>query len=313
MGGSEADALVLEVVLAPEESQGAIPTGLKVGDILEVTSLETPAGLEPLAFRYRESIRSQWPDEYRFQALRRAWQVCVSDGFGEKAEPLVLQLASRQEDRTIECVQLDLEDAQAAASYAHRFNLYQGQYAKENAAMAGNEQIPQVKVAAAVGCKVMSSHMPAMIPVGAHCSLSAYPYREISKLVFTGSEDFLEMAQTFFHHVTFSSGGKELVCDIQGFEERDGSLLLLDPCVLRTQKMTVGGLVAGAVAGKAGVAEEHASSNCLGPSTTSMRDVFDKLHPKCGQLCKVFDPHRGSVKRTFGVCGVDVTTCGLGR
>mmetsp|Transcript_35820 Transcript_35820/g.65025 ORF Transcript_35820/g.65025 Transcript_35820/m.65025 type:complete len:336 (+) Transcript_35820:38-1045(+) len=314
--GAEEEAMVLEVLqTSADDSAGARPSGFMVGDELYVRKLESPNGFEPLGFRYRENVRSSWPDDYRFQATRRAWQAMIAGGLTQKDSACILQMASRQEERTLDCAALDLEDAKCASSYAHRFNLYHRKLAAD-AGMANEEPMPSIKVAAPVACRVRKSSLPALLPVGATCTLTVYPSKEVSKFVFNGSEDFLEMAQAFFHHAAFSSGGKELVCDIQGWEEEDGSLLLVDPCILRADKVSIGGLVAGAVAGKTApeIEDEQVTVDCLAPAAArvSAADKFDQLHPKCAQLCKAFDPKRSSVQRKAGVCGVDVM-CGFGK
>eukprot|EP00913_Durusdinium_trenchii_P030116 g28220.t1 len=130
----------------------------------------------------------------------------------------------------------------------------------------------------------------------------------VKKFVFDGTQDFLELAQAFFHHAAFSSGGKELVCDLQGLEQEDGSLLLIDPCILRANaKMTMAHLLKGAVREDRGFGE----AACLGPISPAA-EIFERLHPKCAPMCKAFDPHRSSVKQKLGVCGLDVT-CGLAK
>eukprot|EP00931_Biecheleriopsis_adriatica_P014114 TRINITY_DN11575_c1_g1_i1.p1 TRINITY_DN11575_c1_g1~~TRINITY_DN11575_c1_g1_i1.p1 ORF type:complete len:338 (-),score=56.78 TRINITY_DN11575_c1_g1_i1:88-1101(-) len=312
--GDSEDGFVLEVLRTDvDDSQAAKPSGFKVSDQLVIPILETPPGLEPLGFRYRDAIRAKWPDDYRFQSIRRSWRALVAQGLsGHQA--CVLQMASNQEERTSACVSLDLEDAKTAASYAHRFNLYNSQHAMQTG-MAGDDPLPRIKVAAPVSCRILKSSLPALIPVGAYCTLTPYAEKEVKKFVFDGSEDFLEMAQAFFHHAAFSSGGKELVCDIQGVEEEDGSLLLIDPCVLHAAKTSVGGLIKGAVANATAekqAQDQQASLSCMVPDVPSSADHFDALHPRCAQLCKAFDPQRKSVTRKLGVCGIDVT-CGLGK
>lgn len=156
-----------------------------------------------------------------------------------------------------------------------------------------------MKVATPVACRVLKSSMPSLLPVGSTCLLTAYSEPEVRKFLFDGSEDFLELAQAFFHHVAFSSGGKELMCDLQGFEGDDGSLLLIDPCIWRSELLTVGALLAQAV--------KTGADKVPGPSP----ERFDKLHPKCTSLCQAFDPQRKSIKRNTGICGMGAT-CGLG-
>jgi len=298
---NETEELVLEILnTSADNSKGARPSGLKEAQQLQVVSLKTPAGLEPLGFRYRDEVRSTWPDDYRFQASKRSWQVRFADG----PEAYVLQMASRNEERTADAVALDLEDSLLVSSYAHRFNLYSREHAREAGFV---DHVPSIKVAAPVACRVLKTNLPAILPIGATCTLFPYEDREVKKFVFDGSEDFLELAQAFFHHAAFSSGGKDLVCDIQGVEEEDGSLLLIDPCVLRANRLTVGTLLKGA-AQRAN--DNYGEAACLGPVLTPASQKFDALHPKCAPLCKAFDPYRSSVKSKVGVCGLDVS-CGL--
>eukprot|EP00913_Durusdinium_trenchii_P017584 g16525.t1 len=91
----------------------------------------------------------------------------------DHAEGLVLQIATRNEERSLEAAPTSLtskppfrrtwEDSRLAASYAHRFNLY----SREHARQAGfDDNIPSIKVAAPVACRVVKSHMPALLPIG---------------------------------------------------------------------------------------------------------------------------------------------------
>merc|ERR1711920_709165 len=117
---------------------------------------------------------------------------------------------------------------------------------------------------------------------------------------------YLEMPHVFFHHAAFSSSSKHVVCDIQGVDTEDGNFLLIDPVILRSEQPTVTDVL-GAIVDKAGDAVQ---ANNADASTSASR--FDKLHPRCGQLCKGFDPHRRSAKQKAGVCGL-TSNCGLGR
>lgn len=305
--GGVDQALVLRVMRAPiEESLGARLSSYVVDDELEITRLETVAGLEVLGLRHNDQVRSRWPTTYRFQAPRRSWHATVNSGsrLGRRPEACLLQLALHPEDRTLEHVELDLQDAKDAASYAHRFSQYQRQRAAEGD-MLDAESLPAIKVAAPVACQVISSCYPAMIPVGAACTLTPYPWLEVTKLVFSGSEEFMELPQAFFHYAAFASNGKQLVCDIQGVEDDNGNFVIVDPCVLRAELPQVADLVGGALPGLSALAKGAIDN---GPSL----ERFDALHPRCAQLCKAFDPQRGSVKRNVGVCGIG-GTCGLGR
>lgn len=294
----DSQELVLEVLsTAADQSQGARPSRLKEAQMLQVISLKSPSGLEPLGFRYRDEVRSLWPDEYRFQASKRAWQVHLAQA--DRPEGFVLQMASRNQERTADAVALDMEDSLKVSSYAHRFNLYSREHAREAGFV---DHIPKIEVAAPVACRVVKTYLPALLPVGAVCMLFPYADKEVKKFVFDGTEDFLELSQAFFHHAAFSSGGKELLCDLQGVEEEDGSLLLIDPCILHGNKVTVGNLLKGAVR-----EDNYGEAACLGPVVSPALQKFDVLHPKCAPLCKAFDPHRSSVKSKVGVCGLDIS------
>lgn len=284
----DSQELMLEVLsTAADQSQGARPSRLKEAQMLQVISLKSPSGLEPLGFRYRDEVRSLWPDEYRFQASKRAWQVHLAQA--DRPEGFVLQMASRNQERTADAVALDMEDSLKVSSYAHRFNLYSREHAREAGFV---DHIPKIEVAAPVACRVVKTYLPALLPVGAVCMLFPYADKEVKKFVFDGTEDFLELSQAFFHHAAFSSGGKELLCDLQGVEEEDGSLLLIDPCILRGNKVTVGNLLKGAVR-----EDNYGEAACLGPVVSPALQKFDVLHPKCAPLCKAFDPHRSSANR----------------
>lgn len=323
--------LVLRVVRAPiEDSRGARITGYKRGALLKVETFQTEHGFEALGWRFREKNRCQWPPSYRFQVPKRSWRAVVvpDDGVGNE-QACLLQMPSDAEHRTLENAELDLDDARVAAVYAQRFNLNQLQAicgapapaeadAPEVAAdapvasspdyllaaAADHSSIPTVHVAAPVACEVMVSGYPSMVPVGTVCTLTPYVEKEVQKFVFDGcSDEFSELPQAYFHYAAFSSGGKEYVCDIQGVEEDDGSFLFVDPCVLRANLPTVRDLI-GVVAN----VECEASKN--GPTV----ERFDALHPRCGEACKAFDPHRRSAMRNgkVGMCGTGVT-CGFGR
>jgi len=300
--------LVLRVFCAPVEgSPGARPSGFKHGNELCVTRLGTPPWLDVLAWRYREKMRARWPQSYRFQTFKRAWHALVlskggADGKGAP-QSCVFQLAARSEHRTRANVDLDLEDAKTAASYAHRFNLFMQQH---HGGEAG-DALPIVKVAAPVGCEVIASSYPAMIPMGTHCTLTAYPAAELRKFVFAGDEAFMELPQAYFHYVAFASSGKQLVCDIQGSHEDDGHMLFVDPCVWQADPRGVSDLVAAVMP-----QNEHSNSQDMETRAQTSAAYFDAVHPKCPQLCKAFDPIRGSSKLAAGTCNMGVT-CDLGR
>jgi len=304
-GGGD-DAMVLKVFSAPvEESLGALLSGFKPGDELLVERIEAPHWLDPIGARFGERVRSRWPQGPRFQATRRSWSAVVSTGKGWERREMacILQMTVNPDMRTRENVELDLRDAKDTCSYAHKFNLaHQQGFGKEGDAAPVGEDVRGVRVAAPVGCEVVSTCYPAMIPVGSACTLAVYPATEVRKFVFDGSEDFLELGQAFFHHAAFSSNGKEYVCDLQGVDDDDLGLILVDPCVLRSAPPEMMHIVGAVAPGAVGLPQAH------GPTG----ELFDALHPKCSCLCKAFDPGRRSAKRNVGVCGVG-GNCGLGR
>jgi len=303
-------ALVLRVAAAPiEASCGAYTSSFSVGEQLCIEKLDTLPGLEPLSFRFRERDRASWPSSHRFQSLRRTWRVNVVGTASKR--PCVLQMTIVPVMRTLDNVDLDIDDARDSISYATRFNLHQQRQQEAE----GGDTPPCLRVAAPVACTVLHTSFPAMIPVGTACTLIPYPLMEVQKYVFDGSEDFQELPQAYFHYAAFASNGKEMVCDIQGGELDTGDFLLIDPCVLRTELPKVSDLVhAVAVNAVAAATSERAgttgasSSRALGPTA----ERFDALHPRCAQVCRGFDPQRRSVKRNAGACGMIGGACGLG-
>lgn len=198
-------------------------------------------------------------------------------------------------------VDLDIADAADTASYAHNFNNYQQQRLKTlGDAQPSGEAFPKVLVAAPIGCQVIKSNYPAMIPVGSFCTLAPYSATEVFKYIFDGTEDFFEILQVFFHHAAFSASGKQLICDVQGVDTSKGDLLLVDPCVLRESMPSLSTVV--------GTVTQQAQSQPSATADCARR--FDRLHPRCSQICHEFDPQRKSAKRNLGCCGVNAT-CGL--
>jgi hypothetical protein len=321
--GTDSLEVVLKVVHAPiDDTRGARLSGYEVGEELKVIKLSTIDGLDPLGWRYREKFREQWPQSYRFQASKRCWQVRVtSDSSLGPEQVCLLQMSSSTDDRTLEHVQLDVDDARVAAVYAQRFNRHQLQALDavsepqgpqenptfESIEFASHDQVdqsgmPSIKVAAPVACEVVHSGYPSMVPVRTFCTLTPYAEKDVQKFVFDSqSDEFLELPQAYFHYAAFSSNGKEYVCDIQGVQDDDGSFLIVDPCVLKAGLPTVRDLVGVATNG-------NVPGELSGSGPTAER--FDALHPKCTQACKVFDPHRRSAMRNkAGMCGMG--TCGM--
>lgn len=315
---SSNETLVLRVTYKTEqcdetEARGSRFVQCVPGETLVVRNLDTPIGFEPLSWRYRDASKRLWPGSYRFQVTRRSWRCEALGDHGRGAsQACVLQMASRPDERTESNAQLDVEDAELAASYAHRFMLHQ-------LSVSGGEQTCSLKVAVPVVCEVIKSCLPALVPVGSFCTLASYSATEVQKFVFDGSEPFLEIPQVFFHHAAFSSSGKHFVCDIQGEEDDDGTWVLVDPCVLRAEMPTVAGIVGAAAGGTRRDTEDTDREGNVASCGIDLTDGrasngpsaarFDTLHPRCPELCKAFDPHRKSCKRNGGACGI---SCGLG-
>lgn len=307
-------ALTLRVVEVPAGLEADDrPAGAmgKVGAELQVATLDTPAGIDPLTWRYRDGVRQLWPKSYRFQTSRRSWFVKAmgQDDRGYfRPQGCVLQMASAPDERTHQNAASDLEDAVATAAYARRFNDHQKEH-------SGGDAMPRIKAAIPVVVEVVSTGYPSLVPTGSICTLTAYPEPEVHKYVFDGRDEFVELPQAFFHYVLFASGGKEFACDLQGMQDDDGDVLLIDTCLLRTKLPTVGDLVSsvasvGATPSTAGASrgDQKLFGTGLGYNTS---ERFNVLHPQCGPVCKAFDPHRHCSKQKAGMCGTSCA-CGLG-
>lgn len=306
--------LLLRVDVATiRESMGTVLCPFSLTDELVVEALEKSPGFEPLTWRqarcsqqvYRaaedgsqNSKRLAWPEGPRWTAPQRFLRAKINKHW------FIMQVAVNPEDRTMEHAKAVIEDAKDAAAYAHRFNA-------ELARMAGAEMetgmgddggMPRVQVCAPVGCSVLRPGLLSnLVNPGNVVVLTPYPAVEIRKFVFDGTEDFLELPQAFFHYVAWLSGGAEFVYDLQGFEGDDGDIWLADPCFMKAPRPGVGDIFA-----PLGGSQQSRDD---GPS----QERFDMLHPRCGPLCKGFDPQRKGIKARH-VCGMGVKgACGLGR
>lgn len=284
------------------------------------TEFEKVKGWDPLRARFERSAmeragvlytnhasqtnvgpKHQWPQGYRFNTPRRFWRckaICQDGQGGFQEHVCMVIIADAPEDRTHANIEADLKDAADVASYCSRFNKQLRKQFGENGG------VPGVLVCAPVGCEVIKCCDQQFASPGEAITIIPYPFAEIKKFLFDGSEDFLEVPQAFFHHAAWLSNCNEFVCDLQGVEDDDGNVILVDPCVVRTPKATVGDLLstlAPSIAGKENVPQVA--------SDTSSSERFDALHPRCSQLCKVFDPHRRSAcgKRH---CGLNIS-CGV--
>lgn len=307
--------LALRVVSVPiDESLGTRVLPCNFGEEITVEKLERIKAYDPLLWRFEKSAKERasanskptplnipWPQGYRCSVPRRYWKATVSGVTGKVPmlqQTLLLAAAASPQERTAENCELDLQDCKDAALYAHRFNMHSSTNGGDSYVAEGG--LPGVKVCAPVGCQVLASVVPQLIAAGDIITLIPYPCNEVKKFIFDGSEDFLELPQAFFHHVAFTSGGREMVVDLQGLEDEEtGDVLLVDPCVLRSGAPTAGDVLSTLTP----TLTKKAPG--VGPSP----ERFDLLHPKCSQMCKAFDPNRrGGAPRNN--CGVGFA-CGL--
>lgn len=326
--------LMMRVTGAPiQDSLGAKCSHLQPGEEFAVVKLETLKEFDILRWRYPPDMTGipgqqrsysgarasatkagrappmDWPASYRFMVPRRSWRVTIvsqdSEG-GTACETCVLQMAASPQERTARNVELDLIDAKDACSYAHRFNLHQMHSCDPSATAAEAADMPGIRVAAPIACEVLGSGLQGLIVAGDHCTVTPYASTDVQKFVFDGSEDYHELPQAYFHYSAFASGGREFVCDIQGFEEDDGNFTLIDPVMLRAARATVTDLLATVMPKPAAGSAE--------PKTGPSVERFDALHPRCGQMCKVFDPQRrgATMKNACGPGGIMSVACGLG-
>eukprot|EP00927_Polykrikos_kofoidii_P057291 TRINITY_DN51407_c0_g1_i1.p1 TRINITY_DN51407_c0_g1~~TRINITY_DN51407_c0_g1_i1.p1 ORF type:complete len:339 (-),score=58.08 TRINITY_DN51407_c0_g1_i1:104-1120(-) len=315
----------MRVVHAPVNSTSSVKlTGFQTGQELVALNMDAVMGLAPLSWRFERNARDRvgfsgrttgfqqslaWPNIYRFRSHRRFWRVPVlsQDTNGWSSKTCVMQMAVNLEARNDEFCSADLKDSLAAASYADGFNAHLHRNLAHEAGVDTTEMVsgPRMQVALPVICEIVSSSVSQVLKV--HDCILLYPYQheEVRKYVFEGNDEFLELPQAFFHHAAWSSGGKEWVCDIQGMEDDDGGMLIIDPVMLRSSALTVGEIVTSLVPDPLSDASVGVPSEC-GPSAHR----FDVCHPKCSQMCKIFDPYRrgGAAKVA---CGVNVSTCGF--
>lgn len=303
--------LALRIAYTPiEESLGVRPSPFASGDEVAVMKLDRVKGWEPLGWRQERCAKQRaavgldgpaaWPQGPRFEAAQRFWgaKVVASDGKGGYEDHwCMLQVAVSPKDRSIDGVRPAVDDSRDVASYAHRFNL---QTARVCGAEDDPSEAPNVRVCAPVGCFVLGSAVPDIVRPGEAVSLVVYPAATVKKFVFEGAEDFVELPQAFFHYVSWLSGGKETVGDLQGVQD-DQDVLLVDPVLLRAAKPGIGDLL-GKLASSPG--EQGAES-----SVEQQR--FDVWHPRCGQLCRAFDPQRRSA-HARKACGMSLPSCGVG-
>lgn len=310
-------SLRVSYVVLDEAMEGVRFLGCHLGETISIHSMSKVGAFDALRRRFERSAtdrasekyiaggqrkRFRWPESYRFLCPRRFWQVTIADE-ARREQRCLLEVASQARDRTHSHVQLDVDDARDVASYANMFNLRVLTQGKKNVPMCS-----KLKVAMPVGCEVLRSSMSEFIGEGDAVVLWPYPFNKVTKFVYDGSEDFLEVPQAFFHFSYFISGGTELMCDLQGAKEVCGDLVIVEPCVLRCctpSPTTVGSVLktlmnTGTIASETG--DEHLDQDT---SATASSEWFDTLHTRCGLLCKSFDPNRRQdVMRRLADCQV---------
>eukprot|EP00747_Dinoflagellata_sp_TGD_P188612 gnl/TRDRNA2_/TRDRNA2_47880_c0_seq1.p1 gnl/TRDRNA2_/TRDRNA2_47880_c0~~gnl/TRDRNA2_/TRDRNA2_47880_c0_seq1.p1 ORF type:complete len:349 (+),score=61.03 gnl/TRDRNA2_/TRDRNA2_47880_c0_seq1:77-1123(+) len=326
--------LVLRVVHAPiDESLGAKLSGFQAGDEVQVRRIDKVKGFDPLRWRFEQHAKDRarlqhrgvhsklpWPETYRCMAPRRYWLAPVVSGNpnqGWTEQMCLLQVAMSPNERSIENIVADIKDSEDAVSYASRFNTQLMVQASGDpnvsaaaAAVAEEGCIPTVKVAAPVGCDVITSGLPGLFSPGDACTIMPYSAPDVKKFLFDGGEDFLEIPQAFFHYAAFVSGGREFVVDLQGSMDDEGDVILVDPLVLRAELPSVSKLLTTAVS-HSNFAQhlprqmQEKAARATGPST----ERFELLHPRCSQMCKAFDPMRRGAQMRH-VCGMGVA-CGI--
>lgn len=292
---------------------------LACGMEIMATELEKVKGWDTLRARYERSAKEragvlytngpvgtkmvgqsqmQWPDSYRFNSARRFWRakiVCQAGPQSFQEHVCMLVVANDPADRTLAKVELDLQDSADTAHYCARFN----QQIQRSFGQVGS--VPGVRVCGPVGCEIIKSSNTEFANAGEAVMIIPFPFPEVKKFVFDGSEDFLEIPQAFFHHAAFLSGGRDFLCDLQGIEDDDSNVLLLDPCILRSPKPGVADVLT--TLAKGAPVKDSEADACS-------QQRFDMLHPQCSQLCKAFDPNRRSAAKGRH-CGLNITACGL--
>ncbi|CAE7213910.1 unnamed protein product [Symbiodinium sp. CCMP2592] len=298
--------VALKVAFAfPQDEMASTKFPFKTGQELALSCIEKVKAWSPLTLRQDRAAHrtaqtskssSLWPtaSESRFARPWRAWSVKIwaptGDGDVEEFWGL-LQVPLAKEHRDIEKVKEVIKEVQCVADYAHKFN-------QHIARAAGDEldSAPAIRVAVPVGCFVLDSINPHVADAGDALMLTLFDAASVTKFVFEGAEDFQELPQAFFHYVAWSSGGQEMVADLQGVEDEQ-DFLLVDPVLIRPQELSLTGILS-AVSG----------GGVNSTSLTSRR--LDEWHPRCGQLCGSFDPQRrgGTTRRA---CGVPLPHCGI--
>lgn len=263
----------------------------------------------------------------------RAKVVAALASGDERSQWCLLQVAVNPGDRTMDNSMQDRADALKTAAFAHSFN--QRFLLRDIVGGGGglgafsevadlnpphnpgspNDKLRNINqlgitVCVPTVCKVLQSPVPQFFARGDSIQLLPYTASDVTKFIFDGHEDFLEIPHAFFHFVTWSTGGNETVTDLQGNEEENGSVTLVNPCMPRPAAFGPGQLwdrvkPGGGSPSKNDIPQGPNGSRLPPPSP----QMFEMLHPRCGQLCRAFDPDRRArpVRRH---CGMPAS-CGL--
>lgn len=280
---------------------------------LWVEKLEFVKGWAPLKWRH-ERAESQAPPAPMSSAMKtqskskglperywHAWVVSENQKGETRGQWCMLQVASAPVDRTMENANLDIKDAKMLGEHAQKFNMHLLRNGGNEGAGSG-EPLPGVMVCVPVACKVVQSPAQQVFGSGDVVTLLPYACAEVTKFVFDGTETFSEIPHAFFHYIAWSTKGRDCIGDIQGNEEDDGSFILLNPSVPRWPGLANGSFLTSSMTGTQ--MDQKASA----PTPTP--EMFDKLHPKCGPLCKTFDAER-SGKPARKHCGLPIS-CHVG-
>lgn len=306
--------LALRIGYAPcEESAGARLGPFGLSDDIAISELNQTKALEPLEFRQelanagRYGSRSHWPDEeerFRVQYNYFKAKVVVSDGAqGFEEHWCLVQAAASPKDRTMEVAKASVEDSVTAATYAHKFNSNTAQlHAEEEGGEHDAETVVGVRVCIPVACFVLGGMAQEVAQPGQVILVTKFPFQQVKKFVFDGKEEFLELPHAFFHYASWLSGGHEVIGDIQGAEDEDGDIHIVDPVILRPAQASVGSLLGALAANKSDSKETEPKEKLR----------FDLMHPRCGPLCKTFDPLRRAPHGGRKHCGLSVPSCGVG-
>jgi len=295
------EVCVLRVDHAPiHDTNGAKLSGFTCGDAVIVFNLHHTPSCETLTSRYQDQVRGIWPQSHRFQVPHETF-FCSVLSRDRRVTNCVLHVASDGE-RSMSNARLQVDDAAAVVEHATHFNSHMLQSSSVTNCSEEGEVVPSVKVCAPVACEVVNSKFPDELPKGCACTLTQYDHTDVNKFVFDSVEKFSEVPHAFFHYVAFSTRSEEFVCDLQGHEDDEGCICLIDPVMLKLDTPSVAQFLDSALREQPSKVGRGLHGK-QGPLDVPA-DRFVALHPKCGQLCETFDPMRRGVIGKTGFCGI---------